>query len=210
MRYLLLSSLLAVMAWCGCSRVAHLGNITLTIIDDITLFTDTTSAYLYKSKINIYGHYLSGLMLIKPIDRGENYKVAMTTEFGAKILDFEIVARQFVLNDCIEQMRRKRILDLLALDMLILLGQHELMPYVTNEGDSIKLYTFTDQPKSSYAINGKGDILDMIGYKKNKKVVTIKLSDYIADIPKTILLEHHNMPVQIELNLIKAPGYAPE
>ncbi len=209
MRCLLLSSLLGITLLCGCSRKASQGDLPLVLaFAEIAVFEDTTASYLYKSKINLYGHYLSGLMMIKP--KGNNdYKVAMTTEFGAKILDFEITDGKFKLNDCIEQMKRKRILAMLEADMKMLLGIQHTTPTM-HKTDTTAVFTYSGKPyKTVYAIR-RDEVITIDGYKGNRPSVHIDLKNYVAKVPKTLVLEHFGMPVHIEMNLIKAPGYAAE
>lgn len=207
MRYLLLSSLALILFGCA-PKVQPSGGAPLPA--DILIFKDTTGAYLYKNKIELYGHYLSGLMMIKPLPN-QNYKVAMTTEFGAKIMDFEITDGRFKMNDVIEQMRRKRIMKLIEADMKLLFGVQQYNGTTTSLSDGKKLNAYQGKPLNGfYTLNAEGQVVAIDGYRKNKKMVESTITEYQNGVPKNLKVNHTDMPVQIELNLIKAPGYVPE
>lgn len=203
MRYLLLSSVV-LMVWCGCSP-KHQSSLHWAMTDeDISIFKDTTGAYLYKSKINIYGHYLSGLMMIKP--QGNcNYKVAMTTEFGAKIMDFEITDGELIMHDIVEQMKRKRILKMIEADMKLLFWVQQRHGIMTSQSNGTEI-SYQGKPLDGiYTLDTLRNVVAIDGYRKKKHILTSTISDYQNDVPKTLKVIHHNMPVQIELNLLKAP-----
>lgn len=204
MRYLLLSSLLLVF-YC-CAPAKRHGVPSMAQLQDISLFQDTTGAYLYKNKINIFGRYLSGLMLIKPLG-GNDYKVAITTEFGAKILDFEMIKGQFKLNDCISELKRKIVLNILETDMKILLGVQKFSPIVSQPSDTLTHYTFKERPFSNvYAIDTTNKLVSINSYRRKRNMVSISITEYVGQVPKTVLLQHFGLPVTIEMNLVKAPG----
>ena len=50
-------------------------------------FSDSSKDYVYKAKIDIYGKYFGGILILKKVgDR--SHRVVFTTEFGNKIFDF--------------------------------------------------------------------------------------------------------------------------
>jgi hypothetical protein len=204
MRYLLLSSLLLTLYCCAPS--ARKAAITSVDRQVVTVFSDTSGAYLYKNKIDLFGHYLSGLMMIKPMGN-HNYKVAIATEFGAKILDFEITDGVFKLNDCIEEMQRKVILTIVESDMKMLLGAQLYAPKLVKEVDGKKLIQFRTRPFNTlYSVGTEGKVLAIEGYRLKRRLVQIKLSEYEGAVPKHITVEHFGMPVHIDLTIIKYPG----
>ncbi len=208
MRYLLLSSLLLTLYCCSPSR----RSVAIAPADKqaITVFDDTTGAYLYKNKINLFGHYISGLMMIKPVGNN-NYKVAIATEFGAKILDFEITDGQFILHDCIPEMRRKLVLNIVENDMKLLLGVAQFAPKDTSSLDAAIQYRFKTRPFNSfYTVNDAGNVTLIEGKRLKHTLVAIQLLDYKGSVPTKITLEHFRLPVHIELNIIKSPGDATE
>lgn len=208
MRYLLLSSLLLTLICCAPS--AQTTSIAPAHKQAITIFTDTTGAYLYKNKINLFGHYLSGLMMIKPMG-GQDYKVAIATEFGAKILDFEITNGAFILHDCIPEMRRKLVMKIVERDMKMLLGIQVAPPKaITTEG-AAKLYRFQAKRTSTvYTLGEAATVTNISGYKRKHKRVQISLSQFEGHVPTHITLEHFGMPVHIDLSIIKYPGHVAE
>lgn len=209
MRYLLLSSIVAMLVWCGCAPKTQSSQHWAISNQSISIFTDTTGAYLYKNKIELYGHYLSGLMLIKPLPN-HNYKVAMTTEFGAKIMDFEITDGELIMHDVIEQMNRKRILRMIEADMKLLFGIGQRNGVTASQSNQTVI-SFEGKPlNGEYTLDSLQHVIAIDGYRKKKKVVASIITDYQNDIPKTLRLSHLAMSVQMELTLIKAPGYVAE
>src|SRR5688572_10696231 len=198
MRFFLLSSFILALFSCASSRVSE---ISPEDRKTITIFTDTTSAYLYKNKIDLYGHYLSGIMMIKPVG-SSNYKVAITTEFGAKIMDFELTNGKFILHDCIAEMKRKRILSVVETDMKLLLGAPRQL-FIQHTGDTTAYLREADQ--AIYTVNNSPKVVTRIeNYKNGRKKVEIALSAHEGRTPGKITVTHTGIPMNIELNLIKA------
>jgi len=200
MKYFLLTSLVCC---CGFGGVFHALAVCPVNDDGKTVFNDSSTSYLYKSKIDLYGHYLSGLILIKPLGHN-NYKVAFTTEFGSKILDFEFNNGNFILNDCIEEMRRKQVLKLLELDMRLLLGVHGKPQTQENTGGFTVTAYKTKKGRANYLTDEQSGNIVKIFTKRGKKIkVSIELLDYIIQKPGNIIIRHNKKPVSIELNLLK-------
>ena len=82
---------------------------------------DTT--VIYKTGVNAYGHYLSGLLIIKSFP-DENYRILFTTEMGVKLFDFEFKGDEFVVHHCIDKLNRKPVLNLLKKDFALMLARH--------------------------------------------------------------------------------------
>ena len=59
---------------------------------EVTYFSDPTIDYVYKANITAYGHELTGIFIAKKIN-STAHRVVFTTEFGNKLLDFEISGR---------------------------------------------------------------------------------------------------------------------
>jgi hypothetical protein len=204
MRYLLLSSLL--FSLCCCAPAIHKRVISAADAKAITIFSDTTHTYLYKNKIDLYGHYLSGIMMIKPV--GSNYKVAITTEFGAKIMDFELTNGQFIMHDCIAEMKHKRILKVVEQDMKLLLGSPKEL-FIQHSDDTTA--HLPDASQAIYTIGASSkEVTKIESYKKGRKNVEITLSRYINSMPGKIVVTHTGIPMNIELNLLKAKEDAAE
>ena len=90
MRNFLLSSVFILLVCCQTNKVFDSSSQPLTDLKKRfnIPFTSTTTSYLYKTGANIYGHYLSGLLLIKPA-ANDDYRIVFTNEVGVKFFDFE-------------------------------------------------------------------------------------------------------------------------
>ena len=60
-------------------------------IYNVPYFANPEIDYAYKANISVYGNDLSGIFIAKKIN-ATTHRVVFTTEFGNKLLDFEISA----------------------------------------------------------------------------------------------------------------------
>jgi len=126
MKSLLLNSLLIMLlVACSTSRYAKLNKIeelTLKGQEIPVFFADTTDKILYKSSVNIYGNYLSGLTLFKRLP-DSSIRVVFMNELGIKIFEFEFKNNEFKKVFCLEQLDRPSIINTIKSDLEILLFQ---------------------------------------------------------------------------------------
>ena len=60
-------------------------------------FSEPTTDYVYKAHIEVYGNNLSGILVAKKINDSV-HRIALTTDFGNTLLDFEISKKDFKVN----------------------------------------------------------------------------------------------------------------
>src|SRR5690606_37657470 len=98
--------------WTGCSvyqpENAELTTTTISEYDN-PYFSDTSKDYVYKANMEIYGRNLGGIVVIKKINE-DIHRVVFTTDFGNKMLDFEISSDSFKVNLFVDGMDNKRFL----------------------------------------------------------------------------------------------------
>lgn len=70
-------------------------------------------------QIDTRGNHLSGMMLARPTADGP--RVLATSYFGPTIFDFTLAADSLKVNNCIEPMRRTKVLQLLERDLRVVL-----------------------------------------------------------------------------------------
>ena len=85
MRYLLLSSCIFLLA--GCSSVYKNLQPATGDINDLQKFKPNFKNALYKAEIDVVGHHLSGLLLIKTLP-DTTIRMVFSTETGYKFFDF--------------------------------------------------------------------------------------------------------------------------
>ena len=75
---------------------------------------------LYRCKINIYNNELTGVLIIKQTSEN-HYRIALTTDFGNKLLDFECGENLFKINYITPEMDRDIVKKFLKKDFSLLL-----------------------------------------------------------------------------------------
>ena len=76
--------------------------------------------YVYKAQIEVYGNKLGGIFVAKKIS-DSIHRVVFTTEFGNKLMDFELSDKDFKVNYVMEELDRKMVLNTLEEDFRLLL-----------------------------------------------------------------------------------------
>ena len=61
------------------------------------LYFSSKEDYVYKCQMEVYGNDISGILIVKKISE-TSHRVVMTSDFGNKMIDFEISEDDFKLN----------------------------------------------------------------------------------------------------------------
>ena len=150
--------------------------------------------YLYRAIITAYGHTFSGLLAAK-ITADNAWRVALTTDFGNTLFDFEKKEGRVEVNYALPDLNRKVIINTLIADFQKLLQTHfvVIQKYVDSttevqqcrEGSDI-VYLFTSGTNLSKQLNMKA-----------KSLYTT-----FTYTPDNITIEHHTLKIQIVLEPI--------
>ena len=150
--------------------------------------------YLYRVTITAYGHTFSGLLAAK-ITADNAWRVALTTDFGNTLFDFEKKEGRVGVNYAFPDLNRKVIINTLIADFQKLLQTHfvVIQKYVDGatevqqcrEGSDI-VYLFTSGTSLSKQLNMKA-----------KSLYTT-----FTYTPDNITIEHHTLKIQILLEPI--------
>ena len=70
--------------------------------------------------MDIYKNHISGILIIKKISE-TTHRVVMTSDFGNKMIDFEISENDFKLNYVLEDLNKKMVINFLKNDFQELL-----------------------------------------------------------------------------------------
>lgn len=161
---------------------------------------------IYKTDISFYKNDISGLLIIKKTD--ENiYRIALTTQFGLKIFDFELNHGTLIVKYCVESLNKKVIINTFQDDFNLLLMQ--IIPE--------KIYTIEDPMQNqklwqlkkgklnfNYILNIESEKIENINIRKrNSKKISVGLHEYKGNIPRSISLEHHTIKLNMNLKLIQ-------
>ena len=166
-------------------------------------FSDSKTDYVYKANITVYGNELSGIFIAKKIN-GTTHRVVFTTEFGNKLLDFEISETSFKINSIVSELDRKILINTLKEDFRLLLKKDYLIQEQF-ENESNDIYKSKDGKRDNYLyVSKKEEKLDKIIHaSKRKEKITLIFSSENNIFAEKIQIIHQNINLKIELNYFK-------
>ena len=173
-----------------------------TVVEN-TYFSSPETDYLYRTQIEIYGNNLSGILIIKKIS-DDIHRVAMTTDFGNKMLDFEISETAFKINYLIPDLDRKVVKNILEKDFRALLKESYDVTEVSEDA-AFKIFA-TENPKGkNFLFYGKKDGLlkKTVITQNGKEKVNFLFDGKSAIFADSITLIHKDFRLKIKLNHIK-------
>lgn len=161
---------------------------------------------IYKTDISFYKNNISGLLIIKKTDE-DTYRIALTTQFGLKIFDFEL--NQGILNVkyCVEYLNKKVIINTFQDDFNLILMQNktEAIYTINNQQQNQKIWQFrSGKLNYNYVQNTESEKIENISYKKrNSEKISVGLQNFKDNIPGNITLEHRDIKLKMNLKLIQ-------
>ena len=209
MKNLLLSSFIALLL-AGCS-LGHYGRLNNTPTPESTspqsIFGENFNSFLFKTNIRVYGKDFSGLLVTKQMQPND-YRVIFTTELGMKLFDFEFKDTAFTLHYCVPQFNKPALLKTIQKDIQLLLMNDiktETFESFTNPKDSCYVYRTKNKKLHNYYFLDKSNkhLIKIEHAKKNTKKTTFSLNNYSDNFPTNIVIQHHDIKLKIELNLLK-------
>ena len=118
--------------------------------------------------MDIYKNHVSGILIIKKI-KETTHRVVLTSDFGNKLIDFEVSENDFKLNYVLPDLDKKIVINFLKSDFQELLRQK----YPVNESfenENSKIYLSKIEKKNYYLFfNKENNLLKQIIYTKNNK-----------------------------------------
>jgi len=161
---------------------------------------------IYKTDISFYKNDISGLLIIKKTEESI-YRIALTTQFGLKIFDFELNQGNLKVKYCIEYLNKKIILNTFETDFNLLLMQmnFESLTSYNNQLENQKVWQLkSGKLNYNYIQNINSDKIENIRFmKRNSEKISVGLHNYKGDIPENISLQHHNIKLKMNLKLIQ-------
>jgi len=166
-------------------------------------FSDHAQDYIYKAKIDIYGRYFGGILIIKKLKKN-THRVVFTTEFGSKVFDFLYEGDTFTKNFIVPDIDKKFIVNTLQKDFKILISetaqvkeQFELEEIDVYKSEADKRFNF-------YFFNKENQRLEkIVNTSKSKEKVTILFTSKTENIAEKIAINHNNIKLSIDLDYFK-------
>lgn len=169
------------------------------------IFKGNFKSFLFKTTMT-YGDKFEqgGLLALKQVSEG-NYRTIFMTKFGMTLFDFEFGEKGFIVHKVLEQMDKKMFLKIIEQDIEMLLTRAIWGSKATifEKGKLLhkKRIVKTKWNKKNYFFVQERHNR-ITGIHQNR-AVSIKLSKYIANIPRSIDIQHHNIPLCMKLTLLK-------
>jgi len=167
---------------------------------EVPYFSDPAFDYVYKANITVYGKELTGIFIAKKIN-DTTHRVVFTTEFGNKLLDFEISETDFKVNSIVDELNRKMLINTLVSDFRLLLRSHYVIKkqldnnentvYLTEQG---KMFNYLFISKSANTLS------KIVHSSKRKEKINLFFSSENNIFATKIIIQHITMPLKIELN----------
>ena len=204
-QFLLINCFLAVV-FVSCGSVTK--NYTPKKLDkmsfEVPYFSDSKTDYVYKTNITVYGHDMSGIFIAKKIN-DTTHRVVFTTEFGNKLLDFEISEKTFKINSIVSELDRKILINTLKEDFRLLLKKQYLLQEQF-ENESFNIYKSADGKRDNYLFVSKKEqkLEKVVHSSKTKEKITITFTLENDTFAKKVVILHQNIKLKIELNYLKS------
>lgn len=163
------------------------------------LYFSSNEDYVYKCQMDIYNNHVSGILIIKKINQ-TTHRVVMTSDFGNKLIDFELSDNDFKLNYVLPDLDKKIVINFLKNDFQRLL-KREYPVTESFEDDNSKIYLSKINNQSYYLFYNKDNsLLKKVVYTKNNK----EKIDFTFDAKKHIFadsidLQHKDFNINIKL-----------
>ncbi len=165
-------------------------------------FSNTKKDYVYKAQIDIYGNYIGGIFIIKPIAKN-HHRIVFTTEFGARMLDIELKNGTLIKNKIVDKLNKNIIINTLKKDFEILLQEKAkvLNTYRLNKNEIYQ--TNKNNRYNFYFYNFENQLFEIKNTTKYKEKIIFSFSNFEDKKPQNIRIKHKNMKLVIDLKRLK-------
>ena len=200
----LLTSCIAVVFLASCSSVNLVQDYKTVPIEkpifQNTYFANPEIDYVYKANISVYDNELTGIFIAKKINETQ-HRVVFTTEFGNKLLDFEISETDFKINSIVEELNRKILINTLKTDFRLLLRKNFLVT-AKYENTQNRVYKNEDGKMYNYLFSSTldGKLYKISQTSKTKEKINISFTSENNIFADKIIIQHYNLKLRIELN----------
>lgn len=170
---------------------------------EVPYFSNPEMDYVYKANITVYGNELSGIFIAKKINDA-THRVVFTTEFGNKLLDFEISEKDFKVNSIVDELDRKILINTLKTDFRLLLKNSYAIKQ-QYENPENKVFLTGDDITNNYLFISKADMRlnKIVNATKRKERISLFFTSENNIFATKIIMQHYNIKLRIELNYLQ-------
>ena len=202
-RFLLISGIAVFLFSCKSYQISN----TVKKENNITTFrnlyfSNPETDYVYKAHIEVYGNELGGIFVAKKMN-DSIHRVVFTTEFGNKLLDFELSENDCKVNYILDELNRKMIINTLRDDFRILLKEnHQISESYENQ--NFEIYKEISDNRFNYFFADKTNnrLVKLINTSKSKEKVIFEFESKNSIFAEIITINHQNIKLKIVLNQI--------
>jgi thymidine kinase len=171
---------------------------------EIPYFSNSKMDYVYKANISVYGNELTGIFIAKKINE-TTHRVVFTTEFGNKLIDFEISENDFKVNSIAEELNRKILINTLKTDFRLLLRKNYLIESQF-ENASDKVYQSKEGNKYNFlfVLKANEKYYKIVRSSRTKEKISISFDSENNIFAERVIIQHKNIKLKIELNYLQA------
>lgn len=199
-RYLLISAFFSLFVSCKSYQIkdAIAAENPIQFIQN-QYFSDPSLDYVYKTHIEIYGNKMGGIFVAKRIN-DSIHRMVLTTDFGNKLLDFEISENSFKVNFIIDNLDKKIIINTLRDDFRTLLQVNNKV-FKTYQKNSEIIYQ-TENNQYYFVDEVSNSLTKIIKTNKRKEKVLFSFNSKKATFAEEIKIQHYNIKLKIDFNQI--------
>ena len=147
--------------------------------------------YLYRATITAYGHTFSGLLAAK-ITADNTWRVALTTDFGNTLFDFENQSGKIKTNYITPDLNKKIVIRTLTTDFQKLLQTHFTVIQKYTDGTT-EVQKCKEGSDTIFLFTLENSLFKQLNMQGEKLYTT-----YIYN-SNNITIEHHNLTIKIVL-----------
>ena len=164
------------------------------------------SSSLYQASIDVTGHHLSGLLVIKEMP-DSTWRAVFTNEAGVKFIDLGFQSDGSVkVHHAIKQLNRKPVLVTLGKDFALIIGLPFHHQHLSSSIAGEEVYFRVRQKKESYYFITSKDCASLRRMERgsdSRRVVSVDVPGTSYPMPSQLVLQHHTFDMQIKLNRIE-------
>lgn len=199
-RYLLISAFFTLFISCKSYQVQDAVSVdnSLQFVQN-QYFSDVSLDYVYKTHIEIYGNKMGGIFIAKRIN-DSIHRMVLTTDFGNKLLDFEVSENSFKVNFVIDNLDKKIIINTLRDDFRTLLQVNSKV-FKTYKRNNEVIYQ-TENNAYYYFDEVSRNLTKIIKTNKRKEKVVFTFDSKKTTFAENINIQHFNIKLKIDFNQI--------
>lgn len=171
---------------------------------EVPYFSNSETDYVYKANISVYGNELTGIFIVKKINK-TTHRVVFTTEFGNKLVDFEISENDFKVNSIAEELDKKILVNTLKTDFRLLLRKDYLIVAQFEDANN-NVYQSKEGNQYNYLFVSKANEKQykIVRSSRTKEKISISFDSENNIFAERVVIQHKNIKLKIELNHLKA------